>query len=140
MFRKRILYATDDIFGAELLKTSLSLDFLPIDVVFAGSLAEARQKFGRGTYDLVMLDYCFDDGTGVDFCRELRASGETMPIVFHSALARDVDVAKAREAGCTDYLVKPDDIDRVVSVISRRLAVGPVRMSWGPRRTASAVL
>lgn len=140
MFRKRILYVTDDIFAADLLKTSLLTDHLPVDMVYAGSLTEARQKLARGPYDLVMLDYCFEDGTGVELCRELRSAGETMPIVFHSALARDVDMIRAREAGCSDYLVKPDDVDRVVSVISRRLAIGPVRMTWGPRRAASAVL
>lgn len=88
----------------------------------------------------MILDYCFDDGTGVELCREIRDWGETLPIIFHSALARDGDIAKAYEAGCTDYLVKPDDLDRVISVISRRLAIGPVRATRGPQRSASAVL
>ena len=140
MFRKRILYVTDDASGIEALRAELDTDFIPVDLVHAKTLEEARDKMTWRVHDMFLLDYCLEDGTGVSFCRELREAGHTEPILFYSALARDIDIEKALAAGCEEYLVRPDDVNRVVPAICRRISVGPVRRSWGPRRTAAAVL
>ncbi len=47
----------------------------------ARTLAEANRLWQAGRYDLLMLDVTLPDGTGFDFCREVRrTSGGAHPV------------------------------------------------------------
>lgn len=127
MHTHRILYATHDGTDADDLGRLLKKEGIPIALTHAANLREARQKLDEFRFDLIITDYCMEDGTGVKLCRELRTYDDATPVIFYSALSRNIDIKQAREAGCNEYLVQPDDRSDVVPMICRYLEIGPIR-------------
>lgn len=70
------------------------------------TLAAARQALGNKAWDLVILDVSLPDGSGLNFCRELRAYSSTS-ILFLTANDMEMDIVAGLEAGGDDYLTKP---------------------------------
>src|SRR2546427_9022543 len=72
----------------------------------AASLAEARAKL-RDSYDFVLLDVWFPDGSGLDLLAEIMANTPDTVVIMMSGHAT-VDVAvKATRLGAFDFLEKP---------------------------------
>lgn len=85
-------------------------DFLEgqdFSVLQVPSLADARQMVQDNTYDLIILDWDLPDGAGVDFCREIREEGATMPILFTTGRTDVDDKQLGFDAGADDYITKP---------------------------------
>src|SRR5262245_20587968 len=51
------------------------------DVAGAGTLAEARTILQTQTFDVVLIDYAFEDGCGVELVKELAAHNPAFKIV-----------------------------------------------------------
>jgi two-component system response regulator RegX3 len=108
----------------------------------ADALARARQ----GRPDLVLLDLMLPDGSGLDVCRELRATS-SVPIIILSARGEEADRVVGLELGADDYVVKPfsarEVIARIRAVLRRAAApaaasdqpveIGPVRLDPAKR-------
>ncbi|MFC3691763.1 response regulator transcription factor [Chenggangzhangella methanolivorans] len=75
-------------------------------VSLAASLKELKEKLHRGRPDLVVLDVMLPDGSGVDFCRDLRTTSG-VPVILLTALKEDVDRIIGLEIGADDYVGKP---------------------------------
>jgi CheY-like chemotaxis protein len=54
---------------------------------------------------------------GFNATKQIRATGYTKPILALTAHASDEDLDRILEAGCNDRLVKPIDLDQLVSSI-----------------------
>jgi len=65
--------------------------------------------------DILLLDINLPDGIGFTICRQ---SGE-IPIIFLTARDDEIDMIKAYDFGCEDYIVKPFSIE----VLKRRIQV-----------------
>jgi two-component system OmpR family response regulator len=78
---------------------------------FRVSLAASGREMGDllkvHAIDLVVLDVMLPDGSGLDFCRELRAAHPRIAIILLTALKEDVDRIIGLEIGADDYLGKP---------------------------------
>ena len=98
----RILVVEDDPAIAETIATAIAREGW--QTVPAGLLAQAR-KLHAGC-DAVVLDIGLPDGSGLDFCRELR-SASTVPVLFLSSRADEIDRIVGLEIGADDYLAKP---------------------------------
>lgn len=127
MYTHRILYATHERTDADDLRELLKRGGISATVEHAANIHAARRKINERSFDLIVTDYCMEDGTGVTFCREIRSADDATPVIFYSALSRNIDIQQARDAGCDEYLVQPDDLDDVVPMICRYLGVGPLR-------------
>jgi two-component system phosphate regulon response regulator PhoB len=68
---------------------------------------ELLQRQGKPPYDLVVLDLMLPGMSGLDICRQLRASGDQTPILVVSARDHETDRVLGLEVGADDYLVKP---------------------------------
>jgi len=68
--------------------------------------------------DLILMDGSLPGLDGFDATRRIRALSR-VPIVFVSGHAETRFVARAREAGCDEYLVKPIDLDQLGEVIKK---------------------
>ena len=53
--------------------------------------------------------------SGIDFVRNLRSEGHSLPVVMLSALSEVDDRARGLEAGADDYIVKPFSFDELVA-------------------------
>jgi two-component system response regulator RegX3 len=82
----------------------------------AGTVAAAREAFGRDEPDVVLLDVMLPDGDGRDLCRDLR-TGSDVPIVMLTARGEEVDRIVGLELGADDYVVKPFSAGELVARI-----------------------
>lgn len=75
-------------------------------VFSAKSLMEARKIFNSTSVDLVILDIGLPDGSGLDFCREIRKLSDVF-IIFLTACDEEVDIVTGLDMGADDYITKP---------------------------------
>lgn len=91
-------------------------------VVEATTLCAARHALETETPDSIVLDIMLPDGDGRDFCKELRTRyGIGVPILFLTALKEMPDMEKGYEAGGTDYLTKPFDLNHLVMKVTAQI-------------------
>ena len=70
------------------------------------SLSEARLALAETSIILSILDVNLPDGSGFDFCREIRKETFT-PIIFLTANDLETDIITGLEIGGDDYITKP---------------------------------
>jgi DNA-binding response OmpR family regulator len=87
------------------------------DAVCATTLAEARFQLEEHAPDLILLDVMMPDGSGFDFCAELRQKTNA-PIIFLTCRDENESVIKGLLQGGDDYVTKPYDLN----VLSARVA------------------
>ena len=76
-------------------------------------LKEARSDI----YSAIILDNWFERTNGVDICRSIRVFDFVTPIIFFSGEARPAEKQKAVDAGANEYLVKPNDLDKLTQTV-----------------------
>src|SRR5215203_4739431 len=82
--------------------------------------AEEGLKAAKGGgFSVITLGHRLPDIRGVEICRRIRAYDQTTPIVFFTADALPKVRAGAFEAGAQAYLVKPEDLSRVVQTVGQ---------------------
>jgi two-component system catabolic regulation response regulator CreB len=75
-------------------------------------------------FDFVVLDIGLPDGSGFEFCKQIRARS-TVPILFLTARNSEIDRVVGLEIGGDDYLAKPfspRELTARVKVILRRVS------------------
>ena len=101
----RILLVEDEERIAAFIRKGLKEELYTVDVARDGS--EALDIAGSGEYDLIILDLRLPVRDGISVCRELRAQGNTTPILMLTARDTIDDRVRGLDAGADDYLVKP---------------------------------
>ena len=76
-------------------------------VVCRSSLAKARETLAEDRFDLLILDVNLPDGSGLDLLRQIRAGGDTTPVILLTANDLELDEVTGLEAGADDYITKP---------------------------------
>ena len=73
--------------------------------------------------DLILMDISLPVMDGYEATRQIRTTRDVdaIPIIGLSAHAMQGDEARAKEAGCTDYLTKPVDEDLLMSKLKQYL-------------------
>lgn len=101
----KILIVEDDAEVRDVLKTWLVSENHTVDCLNDG--ADVLDRLQHFQYDLAVLDWDLPIKSGVDTCREYRASGGTLPIIMLTGKS-DIDSKTAGlDAGADDYLTKP---------------------------------
>jgi DNA-binding response OmpR family regulator len=113
----RILCVDDDKDTLEMM-TSL-LGYEDYEVVQAQTVAEGLALAIADNFDLILLDFVFADGTGIELCRMIRETGVPAPILFYSGMALKEDIDQALSAGAQGFLIKPADLDELLLHVSR---------------------
>ncbi|PYT07462.1 MAG: hypothetical protein DMF60_07040 [Acidobacteria bacterium] len=114
--RRRILCVDDDRDTRDMMTALLGLE--GYDVLTAESVAEGISLALSGNFDLVMLDWVFKDGTGIELCTMIRSTDAATPILFYSGMALSGDMDNAIRAGAQGFLVKPVDFDELLRSVS----------------------
>lgn len=69
----------------------------------------ALQKLREGTFSLVISDWNMEPMTGIELLREVRADDKLrkLPFIMVTAESKTENVVLAKEAGVSNYIVKP---------------------------------
>lgn len=118
---KRILCVEDDFDSGELIRYLISRENSDYEVTVAATVAEAEKLISKNQFDLFIFDYCLPSKSGIQLCRQIRLNDQSTPIVFYSAMGRPSDREIAAQAGATEYLVKPLDLDKVAKTVNHLL-------------------
>ena len=111
----RILCVEDDADSREVITILLGL--WGYEVVTASGPTDGLELAQQHSFALMLLDNWYEQGTGVELCKQIRQFDTNTPIIFYSASAYEDDVQKAMEAGAQGYLFKPTDIQELVQTI-----------------------
>lgn len=111
----KILMVEDDF--ALAMGTEYALTSEGYEVATAGNLAQAREKFDD-SIELVLLDVMLPDGTGFEFCKELREKKSDVPIIFLTAVAEEANIVQGLELGADDYVTKPYRVKELLARVA----------------------
>ena len=113
-----ILVVDDEPQIRRVLRTTLASD--GYTVLEARSGDEALEQIRREHVDLVLLDVNMPGRSGLETCREIRASSE-LPIIMLTVRNTERDKVLALDAGADDYVVKPFGIEELMARIRAAL-------------------
>jgi two-component system response regulator MtrA len=99
-----VLLVEDDASVAE--ATGRILERAGLRVTAVGDGEKALERFGRGLYDVVVLDIMLPTVDGFEVCRTIRRTSP-VPIVMLTARGDQTDIVTGLELGADDYLTKP---------------------------------
>jgi two-component system, chemotaxis family, chemotaxis protein CheY len=97
------------------------LNFNNIDEAIDGS--SAIQKLRQEDFGLVISDWNMEPMTGIELLREVRADDKLkhLPFIMITAESKSENVIAAKEAGVSNYIVKPFNAEtlktKIVSVL-----------------------
>lgn len=111
----RILLIEDDRELCYSLSFQLENAGYTVDTCEDGS--DAFYYTNQNIYDLILLDYMLPHIDGLTILNKLRASGDSTPVIFLTALGELNDKINGLEAGADDYLVKPFAFEELVARI-----------------------
>lgn len=111
----RILFVEDDLPLAMGIEYTLKKE--GFEVIHSKNLEDARNKYSKAKFDLILLDVLLPDGNGYDFCRDVRKSSD-IPIIFMTACDEEVNVILGLDMGGDDYVTKPIRIKELISRIN----------------------
>lgn len=86
----------------------------------ARTLSEARDYWKAQSYDLLILDVTLPDGSGFDFCGEVRQTSK-VPIIFLTALDDEINTIMGLDIGGDDYITKPFKLGVLMSRVNALL-------------------
>ena len=116
--RHRILLVEDEPGLAESVR--YALDSEGFEVLVAGSGLSGLESARSNDPDLVLLDLMLPEMSGLDVCRQLRASSD-VPIIMLTAKDAESDKVAGLELGADDYVTKPFSMRELVARIRAHL-------------------
>jgi two-component system, OmpR family, manganese sensing response regulator len=119
----RILLVDDEIELTNPLSRLLRQEGYLVDVAADG---RSGQELSLAyAYDLYILDWVLPLKTGIEICRDLRAAGNSKPVLFLTAQDTLDDRVQGLDAGADDYLVKPFELRELLARIRALLRRTP---------------
>lgn len=76
---------------------------------------EGQLALAAGCYDAMILDLGLPDGDGLGLLREMRATGNKMPVLILTARSAIADRVAGLATGADDYLVKPFAAEELIA-------------------------
>lgn len=120
---KRILCVDDNEDTCEMI--TVMLGSAGYEVAHALTVTEGFSLARKGGFDLILLDWVFEDGSGLKLCEKLRRFDNETPILFYSGVAYETEIKKALKAGAQGFLVKPMGTEHLLEAVSRFVSNNP---------------
>ncbi len=137
----RVLVVDDEPDIRELLEFTLIK--MGLDVVAAGTIAEAKDYLVRDTFDLCLTDMRLPDGDGLELVRHISQLDADLPVAVITAFGSAENAVAALKAGAFDYVSKPVALEQLRALIRAALSLpeqGPARADDQQLLGASAPL
>ena len=122
----RLLYAEDEKSLARAVSTILLKNNYSVDVVYDGQAA--LDYLATENYDGAILDVMMPKADGFEVLRQMRARGDSTPVLLLTARGEIDDRVTGLDSGANDYLTKPFDMKELLARIramTRLLSVQP---------------
>jgi two-component system phosphate regulon response regulator PhoB len=105
--RARILVVEDEEALCALLEYNITKEGFDVEIATDGE--EALIKIEEDNPDLVLLDWMLPKVSGIEICRQIRASADTrnLPVIMLTARGEEDDRIRGLDTGADDYLTKP---------------------------------
>ena len=71
--------------------------------------------------DLILMDIHMPELNGFEATRKIKNINHNIPIIMQTAYILSGEKAKSYEAGCDDFLTKPIDLNKLLSVVNNYL-------------------
>ena len=105
----------DNVSLAKNIQEYAKLKWIKVDIDFDGE--RGLEKIQTIHYDTLVLDINLPHKDWITICKELRASGNNIPILMLTSRNTSKDVIIGLDAGADDYLGKPFDMEELISRI-----------------------
>jgi DNA-binding response OmpR family regulator len=114
-----ILLVEDEVKLARFVELELTSEGYQVTIAHDGMAGLSLAREAKP--DLAILDWMLPGLTGVEICRRLRATGNSMPIILLTAKDDISDRVAGLDAGADDYLVKPFSIEELLARLRAHL-------------------
>lgn len=113
---RTVLLAEDDV--RNIFALSSVLEPLGVNLEIARNGREALERLAEREVDLVLMDIMMPEMDGLAAMREIRRKPEwqSLPVIALTAKAMADDREHCLAAGANDYIAKPIDVDKLVSL------------------------
>ncbi|MBR3602796.1 MAG: response regulator transcription factor [Lachnospiraceae bacterium] len=111
----RILIAEDEKTLNDVIRKTLSKNGYSVDSCFDGE--EALYYLESTEYDAAILDIMMPGLSGLEVLKKIRATGNSLPVLFLTAKDAVPDRVAGLDAGADDYLTKPFSFDELLARI-----------------------
>jgi DNA-binding response OmpR family regulator len=105
MNMSRVLIVEDD--NAMAVALSDGFQYEGHEVMLARDGAQGLALASREPFDIMILDVMLPKLSGLDVCRQLRSSGNQIPIIMLTARGQEIDKVLGLKIGADDYVTKP---------------------------------
>jgi len=113
----RVLHVDDELGLLKVAKQCLEMQG-PFRVDTASSVEEALAKLGKERYDAVVSDYQMPGKDGLEFLKELRESGNSVPFIMFTGKGREEVARRALNLGANQYLNKTGETETVYTELA----------------------
>ena len=123
MEKQRVLIVDDEPDIVESIKFNLELE--KIECIEAYDGEEALSKAKKENPGVIILDIMLPKINGYKICRLLKfdESYKHIPIIMLTARTQEKDIELGEETGADEYVTKPFDMDMLVALVKKYLAV-----------------
>lgn len=111
----RVLVVEDEKRLNQIITEAITDEGYSADSCFDG--LEALSFIDCAEYDVIITDIMMPRMDGLEFVRQLRASGNTTPVLFLTARDSIADKVAGLEGGGDYYLVKPFNYEELIAVV-----------------------
>jgi|ERR1051325_8806011 two-component system alkaline phosphatase synthesis response regulator PhoP len=119
----RILIVEDDPAMSVALRDGFEFEGHSVEMAADGE--EGLRAATRGAHELIILDVMLPKLSGLDVCKQLRANGQSTPIIMLTARGQEIDKIVGLKLGADDYVTKPFsfvELTARVEAVLRRVA------------------
>jgi two-component system OmpR family response regulator len=123
----RVLLVEDDITLGEAVRDHVVSGDHAVD--WMKTIDTAASALATTTYSLILLDLRLPDGSGIALLKDIRAKGDSTPVIILTAHDQISDRIEGLNSGADDYLVKPFNLGELTArilAVSRRYSGRPV--------------
>ncbi|MGA3190884.1 MAG: PAS domain S-box protein [Candidatus Bathyarchaeia archaeon] len=117
----RVLHVDDEPALLKVAKQCLEMQG-PFRVDSVSSVEEALAKLAKERYDAVVSDYQMPGKDGLEFLKELRESGNSVPFIMFTGKGREEVAIRALNLGANQYLNKTGETETVYTELAHAIA------------------
>ncbi len=118
-----ILVVDDDLAICRIIQAMLASE--PYTIQTRNSVADALAAIEQGPFDVYVLDYKLQDGSGLEVAERIRSKRDAAPIILVSGYDRSFFASRAERLGITQFVEKPFSRETACSAVKKAIGIGP---------------